>query len=134
MTWHFGDRDHHLEFIKLLKYISEKIGITETGPKKWEVVVDFCAYLRKEVKSIIKGLTNRLRLYVMISTDSVYDVCDPVVRVGPPREVDDLRPQDEKEIERLAKSEDYGHDKLKCEEYLRNHVSDPKAGEISLQS
>lgn len=96
-------------------------------------MVDFCAYLRKEVKTIIRGLSHRIRLYVMISTDSVYDVCDPKVRVGPPREIDDIRPQDEKEIERLAKSEDYGHDKLRCEEYLQNHVKDINSGKNESQ-
>lgn len=82
----------------MFKFISEKLGITEHSEKKWDLVIDFCAYLRKEVKSVIRGLTNRLKLYVFISTDSVYDVCDPKVRVGPPREVDDIRPHDEKEI------------------------------------
>ena len=92
VTWHYGDRDYHLEYIKLLKYISEKNGITETSEKKWDIVVDFCAYLRKEVKTIIRGLSHRLRLYVLISTDSVYDVCDPKARSGPPKETDDIRP------------------------------------------
>ena len=128
VTWHYGDRDYHLEYIKLLKYISAKIGITEDSQKKWDIVVDFCAYLRKEVKTVIRGLSHRLRLYVLISTDSVYDVCDPKIRDGPPKEIDDIRPHDEKEIERLDKSEDYGHDKLRCEEYLRSHVQDIGAG------
>lgn len=130
MTFHFGDRDYHIEFIKLLKYTSKKLGIEENGTKKWDLVVDFCAYLRKEVKSVIRGLTNLIKLYVMISTDSVYDVCDPKVRNGPCKESDDLRPQNEKEIQTLAKNEDYGHDKLKCEEYLRNHVLDIKSGTL----
>jgi hypothetical protein len=60
--------------------------------------VDFCAYLRKEVKTVIRGLSHRLKLYVLISTDSVYDVCDHKVRNGPCKEIDDLRPADEKEI------------------------------------
>ena len=133
MTTHYGDRDYHLEFIKLLKYISEKIGITETSEKKWDLVIDFCAYLRKEVKTIIRGLTNRLKLYVLISTDSVYDVCDTKIRVGPPREIDDLRPHGEKEIRKMAEDEDYGHDKLKCEEYLRSHVANLEDGKFKFR-
>jgi len=92
------------------------------------LVIDFCAYLRKEVKTVIKGLTNRLKLYVLISTDSVYDVCDVKIRNGPVREIDDIRPHGEKEIKKLAEDEDYGHDKLKCEEYLRSHVQDLDKG------
>lgn len=93
-------------------------------------MIDFCAYLRKEIKTIIRGLTNRLKLYVMISTDSVYDVCDPKVRIGPPREIDDIRPFTEKDIKKMASDEDYGHDKLKCEEYLRSHVADIEDGKF----
>ena len=98
VTFHYGDRDYHLEYIKLLKYISKNLGITEESETKWEIVIDFCAYLRKEVKTIIRGLTNRLKLYVMISTDSVYDVCDSKIRIGPLREIDAIRPHNEKEI------------------------------------
>lgn len=123
VTWHYGDRDSHLEFIKMLRYISKKIGINgEEGSKKWSLVVDFCAYLRKEIKSCIRGLSNMLKLYVFISTDSVYDVCDTEIREGPVKESDDLRPNDDAEIKKKADDEDYGHDKLKCEEYLRSHV------------
>ena len=128
VTFHFGDRDDHLEFAKLLSYISKKVGIVEGGDKKWDLVIDFCAYLRKEVKSVIRGLSKRLELYVLISSDSIYDVCDEKIREGPPKETDDIRPHSEKEIQKLADDEDYGHDKLRCEEYLRSHVADIKEG------
>lgn len=106
----------------MLKYISNKLGITEErDSKKWSIVVDFCGYLRKEVKSCIRGLENRLSLYIFISTDSVYDVCDPSIREGPVKESDDLRPCNDEEIKKKAEDEDYGHDKLRCEEYLRSH-------------
>jgi nucleoside-diphosphate-sugar epimerase len=38
-------------------------------------------------------------------------------------EDDDIRPIDEEAIKKIAKREEYGHDKLKCEEYLRSHSS-----------
>lgn len=123
VTHYYGDRDVHLEFIKLLKYVSKKNGITKESGKKWDFVIDFCCYLRKEVKSVIRGLTGLLKLYVLISTDSVYDVCDEGVRTGLIKESDDIRPPTEAEIKKLAKDEDYGHDKLKCEEYLRSHIT-----------
>ena len=129
MVFHFGDRDDHIEFTKLLSYISKKIGIFEGGVKKWDLVIDFCAYLRKEVKSVIRGLQDKLRLYVLISSDSIYDVCDEKIRGGKPaKENDDIRPHSEKEIRKLAEDEDYGHDKLRCEEYLRSHVSEIESG------
>ena len=58
----------------------------------------------------------------MISTDSVYDVCDPGVRSGPIKETDAIRPLTQKEIKKMAKDEEYGHDKLRCEEYLSSHI------------
>lgn len=113
----------------MLKYISTKLGITEEeNTKKWSIVVDFCAYLRKEIKSCIRGLTNMLKLYVFISTDSVYDVCEEKVRDGAIREIDDIRPCNDEEIKKKAEDEDYGHDKLKCEEYLRSHIGAVNTG------
>jgi nucleoside-diphosphate-sugar epimerase len=112
----------------MLQYISKKAGVTGQNGQKWALVVDFCAYLRKEIKSAIRGLSGLLNLYVFISTDSIYDVCEVAVRKGAIRETDDLRPSDDKVIKEKAKDEDYGHDKLKCEEYLRSHVLDLEEG------
>lgn len=129
VTFHYGDRDTHVEFGKLLSYITKKIiSATNQADFKWDIVVDFCAYVRKDVKSVIRGLAQRARLYVFISSDSVYDVCDLAVRGESMLEDDDIRVESHKEIMRMKDEEEYGHDKLCCEEYLRNHLSKPEDG------
>jgi nucleoside-diphosphate-sugar epimerase len=52
--------------------------------------------------------------YILISTDSVYDVCVP--HEGPMTE--DMSVRDMAKYDVLKKEEEYGHDKLKCEECL----------------
>ena len=119
---YYGNRSEYLEFQKLIGYISEKHEITTNG-KKWDLVVDFSSFERKEVKSAIRALKNKCRLYVFISSDSIYDVCDKKLRR------DDfiieeyaVRPDTDALIEELNDNEEYGNDKLKCEEYLKSHV------------
>ncbi len=121
----YGDRDNHIEYGKLLRYLSEKEARdTEQGPNfKWAAVVDFCAYQRKEVKSVIRGLKDLVKLYIFISTDSIYDVCDQTGLSTPVLEEEAVRPLDDKSLYKKAEDEEYGHDKLRCEEYLRSHAS-----------
>lgn len=126
----YGDRDNHVEFGKLLRYLSEKEA-RETGlgaAFRWAAVIDFCAYQRKEVKSVVRGLKDLLRLYVFVSTDSVYDVCDPAGLSVPVREEEAVRPLDDKVLYKRAEDEEYGHDKLRCEEYLRSHAASLEQG------
>lgn len=116
-----------MDFAKMLTYISEKAGITKTSRSKWDLVIDFCAYERKHVKSVIRGLSDLTKLYILISTDSVYEVCAKEFRNGPIKESDSLRPEKEEDIKKLAKEEEYGHNKLRCEEYLKSHVYETKS-------
>jgi hypothetical protein len=41
--------------------------------KKWDLVIDFCAFKPNEIYSVYNGLKNRVKLYIFISTDSIYD-------------------------------------------------------------
>jgi len=62
---YYGDRDYPMEFTKLLLYITEKLDFgKKSTDNKWDLVVDFCAYERKEVKSIIRGLDEVARLFI----------------------------------------------------------------------
>lgn len=128
--YYYGDRDVHVEYTKLLKYLTTKAAkVSGAGESfKWDLVVDFCGYLRKEVKSAIRGLSHRLKLYVFISTDSVYDVSDMAGLSTPVKEEESIRPSNNAEILKKAEEEDYGHDKLKCEEYLFSHCSQISEG------
>lgn len=121
VQYYYGDRHAYFEYEKLLKYISKKHGITATN--KWDLVIDFCCFERKEAKSVIRGLNGLVGLYVFISSDSVYDVCEEDIRKEVLiKEEYSVRPEDEVKIKKLNDDEDYGNDKLKCEEYLASHV------------
>jgi len=58
-------------------------------------VVDFSAYNARATRDATTLLRQRANIYVHISTDSVYDVCDPDSReTGPVREEHSERPDD----------------------------------------
>ena len=61
VNYYYGDRHVYFEYEKLLRYISKKHGITSNN--KWDLVVDFCCFERKEIKSAIRGLNNLISLY-----------------------------------------------------------------------
>ena len=133
VNYYYGDRNEYMEFEKLLQYVSKKEKIGEGG-KKWDLVVDFSCFERKEVKSVIRALRDKCKLYVFISTDSIYDVCDKKLRRDDfIKEEYGVRPESDKIIEELNKNEDYGNDKLKCEEYLRSHINENDFNYICLR-
>jgi len=62
----YGNRNENKDFTKLLIYLSKKLGITAESGKKWEIVVDFCAFRRKNVKVRINSYTiNNHSQYIM---------------------------------------------------------------------
>ena len=75
-------------------------------------------------------LAYKTGLYVFISADHIYDVCDPIIRSENKLLVEDdsIRPTEEEEIEKLARKNKYGGRKLKCEEYLKNRALPKKEG------
>lgn len=51
-----------------------------TKDKTWHMVVDFCVFIRRDIKLVYRALKQQIGLYVYISSDSVYEVCDERVR------------------------------------------------------
>ncbi|CAF1260799.1 unnamed protein product [Adineta steineri] len=90
---------------------------TAIGNEHFDAVIDFSAYDSDVVKDALKALEGRIKLYVYISTDSVYEVCLPTSN-SLSSEIDSIRPTDTDEYERLRRKDSYGHKKLKIEEYL----------------
>lgn len=90
--------------------------VEEVG--RFDVVVDFSAYAAHEIKEAAALLKDKVNgLYIYVSTDSVYDVCDKL-HDGPSRENDAVRPQSPEDVERLSQFHSYGHHKLEAEEAL----------------
>ncbi len=69
----------------------------------------------------LESISNFIGLYIFISTDSIYDVCDLELRgnSGLINETMAVRPISKELYKKYKREEDYGHDKLKCEEYLK---------------
>ncbi|EAR95790.2 NAD-dependent epimerase/dehydratase (macronuclear) [Tetrahymena thermophila SB210] len=118
----FGNRKEKQEYRKLIEYESKKLGID--GKKKWTAVFDFCGFKYSEVKSAYEALKGKCELYLFISTDSIYDVCDKSVRKEgqPIKEEMACRPKTLTKQAEYKKDDDYAHHKLKCEEFLYNYV------------
>ncbi|XP_076467713.1 uncharacterized protein LOC143298702 [Babylonia areolata] len=83
----------------------------------FDVLIDFSAYHVFAVTEVLRVLKGRIKLYVYISTDSVYDVCDKN-HSQPSAETDAVRPQSEQRRQELESVETYGHRKLQIEEEL----------------
>jgi len=117
-------------------------------------VLDFSAYDARTTRDATTLLRRKTNIYVHISTDSVYDVCElpdtgrPVGETpggetpednwrdtlgpGPVREEDAVRPEDKGLRDLLSTHHDYGHRKLEAEEQLviqrRSNHTDGRPG------
>ncbi|XP_014675834.1 PREDICTED: uncharacterized protein LOC106815830 [Priapulus caudatus] len=91
--------------------------VDETG--KFNLVCGLSAYLTgvtsRASGEILKG---HVGVYIVISSDSVYEVSVPKSHEGPSVETDAVRPQDPAEQQRLKVADSYGHYKFACEEVL----------------
>lgn len=85
---------------------------------QFEAVIDFSAYKSSDIRNVLDELPkNKFKLYILISTDSVYEVC---ISKEPEangeiilNENDSIRPESEDEQKRLKKLDSYGHHKFK---------------------
>ncbi len=125
VTWYFGDREEYYEFKKLVIYISQKHGITSDN--KWDLVMDFSGFDRKEVKCAMRALNEICKFYLFVSSDSIYDVCDNKIRRDDfIKEIHAIRPESLKLVKELNHEDQYANDKLRCEEYLLSHSHEIK--------
>lgn len=95
---------------------TELVHLADSGAV-FDVVVDFSAYHLNAVVETLKLLKDQIKLYIYVSTDSVYDVCDKQHN-DPSQETDAVRPHSQEKQEELAGGESYGHRKLQIEEEL----------------
>jgi len=85
---------------------------------KIAAVIDFSAYRPLELRRFVEFVCGKCQLYVLISTDSVYDVCLEKCHSGRVLETDAVRPSLESDSYKYSCRDKYGHQKLCCEEYL----------------
>lgn len=89
--------------------------------KRPRFCIDFCAYDVDDVEPLVSFLRDLSCHYVFVSTDSVYEVCD-TERDVPRLESHAVRPASESERAQLRRCDQYGDDKLQCEEWLQAHA------------
>ncbi|KAK7498730.1 hypothetical protein BaRGS_00010107 [Batillaria attramentaria] len=87
------------------------------GNSSFDAVIDFSAYIPFSAKQALKLVKNKAKLYIYISTDSVYEVCEKTHNQTT-RETDAVRPQSLERRHELESVESYGHNKLLIEEEL----------------
>lgn len=128
----YGNRENKKDFQLILSYLSEKLDILPTNDKKWDVIIDFSAFRYKDIrvnkknicikslfyflwiKSVYLPLKGKTRLYIFISSDSIYDQCDTNSRKEAKILEDyDFRPEDAELKRKLIKNDIYGHVNLK---------------------
>ena len=103
-------------------FFSSSFAITScealTKEEYFDVIVDFSSYRPGELVELINLMRGKFGLYIYISSDSVYEVCQKAQEDS--RETDSIRPTDSAESEKLNKADSYGHNKLACEEVLED--------------
>lgn len=92
------------------------------APTMFEAVIDFSAYHVFEINEALKMLEGKIKKYIYISSDSVYEVCNKT-HSGLTREEDAVRPESKAEREHFKRKDDYGNRKLECEEELQKQAS-----------
>ena len=100
--------------------------INET--EHFHAVLDFSGYEPKWIHDAIFALEKKTRVYIYISSDSVYDVCQPKSTDRPSVETDAVRPHNIQKRKALIEAERYGDAKLSGEEALRNQREEDDGG------
>lgn len=78
-------------------------------------------------------MQGKFGLYLYISSDSVYEVCQITQHNEPSQETDSIRPITLQEREKLNEADSYGHNKLACEEVLTRLHTEQNFHFISLR-
>ncbi|KAL3878315.1 hypothetical protein ACJMK2_030678 [Sinanodonta woodiana] len=89
---------------------------------KFDAIIDFSAYQGFQITDAFDMLGSRIKRYIYISSDSVYEVCNKT-HSELTREEDAVRPHDLDVQQKLNSQESYGHGKLEAEEELQRQCA-----------
>eukprot|EP00437_Effrenium_voratum_P068791 CAMPEP_0181486196 /NCGR_PEP_ID=MMETSP1110-20121109/46985_1 /TAXON_ID=174948 /ORGANISM="Symbiodinium sp., Strain CCMP421" /LENGTH=379 /DNA_ID=CAMNT_0023612277 /DNA_START=26 /DNA_END=1161 /DNA_ORIENTATION=- len=120
-----ADRDDAEVFAKCLKEATQRLG------DEWDCVVDFSGFAGNDVRASLSGLAGAFKMYIYISSDSVYEVSSWAFDKWSPRRRRDgggyltsvaedaaVRPCGKEQQDIVNNSDNYGHEKLEGEEVL----------------
>ncbi|XP_043219630.1 uncharacterized protein LOC122380493 isoform X2 [Amphibalanus amphitrite] len=96
----------------------EELMAAQKEVTQWDFVIDFSGYDADAVSQALDALAEKMKYYVFISSDSVYEVCEPSTGVLSHEEAA-VRPSDRRRRHDLASRDSYGDGKLSAEEVLR---------------
>mmetsp|Transcript_73471 Transcript_73471/g.204106 ORF Transcript_73471/g.204106 Transcript_73471/m.204106 type:complete len:422 (-) Transcript_73471:65-1330(-) len=121
-----ADRRHVDTFAKRLREATRRLGGV------WDLVADFSAFDAPDMRASLNGLGAKFKVYVYISSDSVYEVCAWASDKWKPRSSSagqacvtenlSIRPPDKAKQDVLNEADSYGHEKLEAEEVLVERV------------
>lgn len=84
---------------------------------QFEAIIDFSGFKTDEIDLVLREIApKKIKLYIYISTDSVYEVCEVEKRREKDAfllETDSVRPESDEERHKLKKFDSYAHHKLK---------------------
>ncbi|KAI6656929.1 hypothetical protein LOD99_16231 [Oopsacas minuta] len=83
--------------------------------------------------NFLNVMQGKFGLYIYISSDSVYEVCQKKDHNESSRETDSIRPVDLEESKKLNEADSYGHNKFACEEILMKFHSKHNFNFIALR-
>jgi len=110
----FCDRENDISYCsELLEHIK--------NTDEYYAVLDFSGFLPSWVEDSIKILKNKVRVYIYISSDSVYEVCGdgkPLRKYQKFVENEAVRPIHDSTQRELNAKDEYGNEKLEGEEVL----------------
>ena len=91
----------------------------------FDAVLDFSAVKALAIENTLKVLQGKVKVYIHISSDSVYEVSSLKTHDGYSKETDSGRPEDPVLREQYAQADDYAHEKMKGEEVLLRYTDFP---------
>ena len=88
------------------------------GKSKYDAVIDFSSYTGQQIEQVIDILKGRVGVYVLVSSDAVYEVSEKY-HEGRTREEDSRnQPKEQKARDKLEENNKYGTSKKEAEERL----------------
>lgn len=131
-----ADRDESATFASSVREATRRLG------SDWDCVVDFSGFTGEDVKASLTGLAGAFKMYIYISSDSIYEVSAWAYDKWKPRRSSSggyetsvsehlaNRPEDKEQQDVLNNADSYGHEKLQGEERLLQDLPPGRRGLI----
>lgn len=115
LTVNCKDRPKFVSLLKDSLNLVAKDQSLSTVPQRWDIVIDCICYDPDHAHDVVQGLASKVDVFVQISTDSIYEVCEAAPKSvlrngGTTEEYTALLRKTDKE---LRKMDEYGYEKVR---------------------